>query len=615
MISTTLWFGVSTSSELEAKNVISGQIEYNGQQKLSLDGQWEIYWDTLFTELKTELPISYSNITKRWRTNSYPGTGVATHRVIISSDSAYHDLAMMTPQVYTHSAIYLNGRLVSRNKIANDDPHSTDYVDYPELVLIDLQEGSNELIWQISNHIYYNGGSLKAILIGDFQSISNERELRVAAALFLLGCIMILGLFFLGLHLYWRKDNSTLILSLFLLVYGFKFCLHDLYLFLKVFPEFPLELSIKVKYLSIYLGFILFVLFLKKIFEREFHSLVYITLIAFFTLQCVLIITTSVYFFTSIYSYLHTAIFMATIYSLYVVVSAYRNGNAHLLLAIALCITLISIPAIAIFTYLGIIEYYPFAENLGMIGTCLTFSYIMAFKFAESFKNAESLQIKTQEQNDIISKSLQEKELLLGEIHHRVKNNLQTINSLLILQSKSIVEPAAIRAIQESQHRIQSMALVHQKLYQSNNKSLGVDIRSYISELVQSILHSQETYLKIKVNQEVDSLALDLDTVINLGLIINELITNCVKHAFNNIPVDPTIWVAFKQNDDHLMLTVKDNGTGYDPEMQAQKPDAFGLKLIESLGRKLKGSAISQSDPSGTEITFTIKKYKVISHE
>ncbi|MCH8328501.1 MAG: PAS domain S-box protein, partial [Candidatus Marinimicrobia bacterium] len=136
------------------------------------------------------------------------------------------------------------------------------------------------------------------------------------------------------------------------------------------------------------------------------------------------------------------------------------------------------------------------------------------------------------EAQESIRQSLEEKEVLLKEIHHRVKNNLQIISSLLYLQSDKVKSPELVEALVESQNRVKTMALLHEKLYQSTSISV-IDIDDYIRSLVEYLAHTYDTASKgVKINIKVDDVSLDLDTAIPLGLIINELISNTMKHAF-----------------------------------------------------------------------------------
>ncbi|WP_017293377.1 PAS domain S-box protein [Geminocystis herdmanii] len=205
-----------------------------------------------------------------------------------------------------------------------------------------------------------------------------------------------------------------------------------------------------------------------------------------------------------------------------------------------------------------------------------------------------------------IEKSLQEKEVLLKEIHHRVKNNLQVINSLLNLQSRSIEDKNIRLKFKESQTRIQSMALIHEHLYQSNNLS-KIDLSIYIKELVNVLFSSyQINTLSIKVEMNIEqNLFLDIDSAVPCGLIINELITNVLKYAFEDHQKGKLLIEINTDNDENLVITIKDNGKGLPPELDWEKTTTLGLRLVKNLTNQLRGNIVLNTQ-QGTKWTITL---------
>ncbi|MEQ8905605.1 histidine kinase dimerization/phosphoacceptor domain -containing protein [Ekhidna sp.] len=208
--------------------------------------------------------------------------------------------------------------------------------------------------------------------------------------------------------------------------------------------------------------------------------------------------------------------------------------------------------------------------------------------------------------NAIISKSLAEKETLLKEIHHRVKNNLQVVSSLLSMQSRFITDKNALGAVNEGQSRVESMALIHQKLYQENNLS-GVNAKEYIEDLAEILKNSYRTDSTIEFKYDVEDLTIDVDTIIPIGLILNELICNSLKHAYPN-ESEGTISIKLKEENKQLHLAVTDNGVGSSGESSEK---SFGMVLIDSLALKLKATLQITSD-KGTSTILNINKYKLV---
>ncbi|MCP1386224.1 tetratricopeptide repeat protein [Runella salmonicolor] len=184
-----------------------------------------------------------------------------------------------------------------------------------------------------------------------------------------------------------------------------------------------------------------------------------------------------------------------------------------------------------------------------------------------------------------------EKEYLIREIHHRVKNNLQVLSSLLHLQSKYIKDKAALEAIRESENRVEAMGLIHQKLYMGINPGT-VDMNDYLKNLGISLLDSFGllTTEQVTINYKLDPIYLDVDTAMIIGLIVNELLTNSLKYAF---PEGRTgeIELSFCEENGKLCLQVKDNGIGSAKAPELNNGTAFGLNLVKILSKKLKGDS------------------------
>jgi two-component sensor histidine kinase len=204
-----------------------------------------------------------------------------------------------------------------------------------------------------------------------------------------------------------------------------------------------------------------------------------------------------------------------------------------------------------------------------------------------------------------IEATLLEKEILLKEIHHRVKNNLQIIASLLDLQSENIQDRTLIKIFENSRHRIRSMALLHEELYQST-ETTTISMAPYFNSLVSYLYYAYGiNTAKIALQFDVAPISLILDQAIPCGLIVNELVTNSLKHAF---PAgrSGSILVRFQLIDnDQYQLTVADDGIGLMGDFDLQQADSFGLQLVALLTRQLEGTyEIDQTDRTAFTITF-----------
>jgi two-component sensor histidine kinase len=207
------------------------------------------------------------------------------------------------------------------------------------------------------------------------------------------------------------------------------------------------------------------------------------------------------------------------------------------------------------------------------------------------------------EQKTLLEQSLGEKETLLKEIHHRVKNNLQIISGLFDKQARQVTDEATKKLMKAGQDRVFSIALVHENLYQSDNLTT-IDIKSYLEMLTKNIEKSQKSEQQdIKIVLDVDDSVLDIDTVIPLGLILNELITNCYKYAFKD-RTEGEILIRFRQQQKELVLGVQDNGVGLRSDFDLNKSRSLGMNLVRGLVRQIKGKLDIVSNDKGTAFTI-----------
>jgi PAS domain S-box-containing protein len=202
--------------------------------------------------------------------------------------------------------------------------------------------------------------------------------------------------------------------------------------------------------------------------------------------------------------------------------------------------------------------------------------------------------------------SLKEKEVLLQEIHHRVKNNLQIIASLLSLQSGYIRDPLTLMQFQESQDRIRSMALIHEMLYQS--ETLGtVDLAEYVQALVNTLVRSYSANANVRLELQLVPMKVGIDTAIPVGLMLNELVTNALKYAFPNGHAGRLVVALSAESAGPMRLRVEDDGVGMKPDFQFDQATTLGLRLVRMFAKQLRAEVTWRSGPGHTafEIRFS----------
>jgi two-component sensor histidine kinase len=210
--------------------------------------------------------------------------------------------------------------------------------------------------------------------------------------------------------------------------------------------------------------------------------------------------------------------------------------------------------------------------------------------------------IKTTEEQ--LRGALEEKEVLVREVHHRVKNNMNTISGLLYLQSRHTTSESTVSALHDCQNRILSMARVHEHLYRSNSFA-EVNMAAYIDILVADIRESYGTD-NVSIRTSISGVSMSVDHAIPCGLIASELVSNAMKYAFEGRDSDNLVEISLTRRGGMVTFDVSDNGIGLPQSLSVDKSDSLGLKLVQMLTRQLDGKLYVQSSPK-TGACFTVE--------
>ena len=244
---------------------------------------------------------------------------------------------------------------------------------------------------------------------------------------------------------------------------------------------------------------------------------------------------------------------------------------------------------------------------INLVGTASIIIIIVVYFSRVLHHRDESLQknmIALRTKNNEILAHQKRQELLIKEIHHRVKNNLQIISSLMSLQSHSVKDERVLEVLDQSRARVQAIAMIHQKLYQ--NDTVGrVDFKSYLTDIL-----STQKVINDKLSSNLDSpeVVLHLDIAVPLGIIVSELMTNALKHAFNGI-ANPCIDVTLVLNNEEFTLVIKDNGVGLKDDFILENPTSLGMEIITALIEQIDGK-LSVSNDIGACFTINFKDVK-----
>ena len=239
---------------------------------------------------------------------------------------------------------------------------------------------------------------------------------------------------------------------------------------------------------------------------------------------------------------------------------------------------------------------------ISLVFTLLGFAGLV-YAYLKSIKNQRLIA----EQKRIIENSLVEKDSLLKEIHHRVKNNLQMVSSLLSLQTKNTRSKAAIEALEEGKTRVKAMALIHQKLYQNDDLSV-IEMQGYIESLINSI---QSVYRKgghsINITIDAEGVELDIDRAIPIGLILNELVSNSFKYAFPEDFENGRIYIHIQNTKEGGFFEYTDNGVGLPEDTESRSENSMGIRLIKRLVNQLQSTLNIDKTAEGVRFWFNFK--------
>ncbi|MUH36623.1 sensor histidine kinase [Zobellia amurskyensis] len=247
------------------------------------------------------------------------------------------------------------------------------------------------------------------------------------------------------------------------------------------------------------------------------------------------------------------------------------------------------------------------SKNLFALISVLFSVYLLGGVFGKNLLHAHHNLYKTKNE---LEEKIKEKETLIKEVHHRVKNNLQTVSSLLSLQSRSIVDKDVKSLLKSSQNRVITMAIVHEMLYMREDLS-KIEYKSYVQELAEYLVRSiKGTSSNITLNVDIPNVKLNIDTAIPLGLLINETVTNALKYGIVDENKGEISIKLRKIEDNEFILNVGDNGQGFSEDITHKNSKSLGLKLIHNLSRQLHGSIMRDLSQKGTHYTIKFKEIK-----
>ncbi len=292
-----------------------------------------------------------------------------------------------------------------------------------------------------------------------------------------------------------------------------------------------------------------------------------------------------------------------------IVVACYIDTNAYGWMLLIINYLVI------IFIYTQSIPAYSFTKNVipehskdvFALLSILFFVYISCGIFGKNLLQAHH---KVYKAKNSLQQKVKETENLLREVHHRVKNNLQTVSSLLSMQARNSGNKETKVLLKSSQNRVISMAMVHEMLYMREDIS-KIDYESYVQELCEYLVRTiKGTSKNITLNVQIKEIKLNIDTAIPLGILINEIVTNSLKYGIQDESKGTISVLLTKEKEDKYILDIKDTGKGYTDDINYKTSKSLGLKLIHNLARQLQGSVFKDNSSQGTHYIIKFKEIK-----
>ncbi len=602
--------------------VVRGNLSYSGEDELKLNGEWEFYWDTLFNSTNGRISAPrYIHLPGLWNkiqdeASIFSPFGAATFRIVIESDQDYPELALRIFKVYAAYSIYLNGVEIGKSgKVAlNQNEHVA--AGYPKTFPIRFNQGENELILLVSNFDHRKGGSSNEIYLGNRDFLFRQRDKQVITDSFAIGSMFIIGCFFMGMFLFWRREPEILFFALFAIFFSVAVGRWGLLLLNQVFTSLSWLQGARIEYISIFLCTTAFAFFFDRMFLDKYSKMTlgYGVLSLFLV---ILILVSPAVIFTYTMNFYPIMSIPYIVFILNVLIRAVMEKRQESMIVFIGFMSILAGYGINSLVYFGIIPAIQMFPQVINVFAFLVFSFALAQRFARSYHMVETLQMEAQEQktvieqkNRTIQESLEEKESLLREIHHQVKNNLQVISSLLNMQSRETDDKKMQEVIQEGQSRVKAMSLIHQKLYQTDNIS-EIDLQDYIQNLVDQLATVYKRK-DLEVTNEINAheVKLDIDTAIPVGLILNELVSNAYKYAFDGVEKGSIKIELDRVNDGELQLHVEDSGKGISKDINFETVKSLGLKLVNILTKQLKGN-ITYTVKNGTRFSIIFSEMRL----
>lgn len=597
--------------------------DFDREGSLPLEGSWAFYPERLIGEKEAlEAPApSYRRVPDLWKGRDAGeswGKGAGTYRLRVLLPKAAPRLAIRYRTVSTAFELEVNGILLARAGKPSLDEAAAIPTFLPGVAA--LPEGSPELdlVVRVSNHEYREGGLWRSFILGKADSLEDSKRTADIMVFVEATAILIMAINSAFIFLFRRQEKAYLYFTLFALDLFLRMWVTGEYFLVDIFPTIPFGLVVRLEYLTVFLPIPLFTLFLSELFPQEGRRGLVVAIILPFAallLLCLPFVPLSVLSW-SVFAFYALALVVALLILMSILIPAIRRRRegavailgGGLILAAAMLNDVL---------YTSFIITTGNLIGLGFVAFTMVQSGILGKRFSKAFDRSESLQrelssvnARLAEENELyrqtqekLETALAEKDLLLREVHHRVKNSLQIVSSSLGLQAHRTKDPAVLEVYGMARNRIRAISLVHEKLYGLRSSEF-LDIGEYARDLVGQLAGNfggdddGGPSKSLQIEAEPGPFMVDVDDCVDFGLILTELVVNAAKHSTpEGQPI--SIRLRLRSEGEMLRLCIEDGGPGFAEGFDPSSAKTLGFRILIGLVKKHRGSLAVLPGPGG----------------
>jgi two-component sensor histidine kinase len=544
-----------------------------------LSGQWQFLPGSVDIPFEDFLisPTVLRTVPDLWNGNEgglVRGHGCGSYRLTVLLPPGAPPLAFHYLSCSTAFRIEVDGREIVQVGVPSADPKAAVAAYRPGFARIGEVGDRIEIMVRVSNYAYRSGGMWYPIFLGAASEIEAAHHREFAVALALSTGLFVMGLILLLLFSLRRKDKAILFGGLFALVMTLRVLVTGEYILTDLWPGIPFALLVKLEYFTVFLSFpsgtAFFTSLFPELLSKRLKWACILPSLAFALLTCVLPVDplTRSLFVYYVFACLNILVLVGAL-----LLQAIKRSSGEDAVIFAGTLVLAA-SAVNDALYSALVWW---TGNLAPWGFCIFVCcqvYVLVRRLTTDISEAEAL--------------ISRKDLLIKEIHHRVKNNLQVVASLLTLQSNRVSDPATKEVFSALRLRIVSMSLVHEKLY-GKAATESLDLGNYIHDLVKLVVAKDKFEPgRVSLKLSTQSVDIDVDDCVDIGLIVTEVVSNAVKYAL--LPKGGgELKVEMSVEGGRIAILVEDDGPGFPPLFKAEELNTMGYKLVTSLLRKHDG--------------------------